>query len=115
MIHKGRMFEHARVERLISRIRNAHSTMDKIFTQGSCWDFYLILKEVYPEAIAYYNATEGHIHTKIDGRYYDIRGELDDRGKGYLVRLPHPDYRPWEWDGRVESFECLAMYFKGVK
>ena len=92
-----------RIECLIARIRNSHSSMVEIYTKGSCWDFYLILNEVYPEAIAYYNVTEGHIYTKVDKRYFDIRGDVTNKVRNLnkqgdsFVRLPHPDYRPWEW------------------
>jgi len=50
--------------------------MVNIFTKGSCFNFYLILKQMYPQALAYYN--EDHVITFIDGKYYDITGEIKD-------------------------------------
>lgn len=43
-----------------------------MFTNGSCYKFYLILKEIYPDAVAYYDSD--HIITKIGSMYYDIEG-----------------------------------------
>lgn len=39
-------------------------------------NLHMILRSVYPEAIPYYNAD--HIVTKIDGKFYDIRGVVTD-------------------------------------
>ena len=46
---------------------------------GNCYQFYKILKSVFKDAEAYYDSN--HVWTKIDGKFYDIRGEkfLGDR------------------------------------
>jgi len=86
-----------RIEVFIARIREAHPQMVNIFTRGSCFDFHLILQEVWPEALAFYDIKNGHVLTEIGGVLYDIRGDVSHREHGKLVRLPHPDYQPWEW------------------
>lgn len=48
--------------------------MTDIYTKGSCYNLYVILKHVYPQAVAY--GDEDHIITEIDGKYYDITGEV---------------------------------------
>lgn len=42
------------------------------FANGGCFQLYLVLKELYPEAVAWDAA--GHIYTQIGLRYYDING-----------------------------------------
>ena len=42
----------------------------------SCYQLYLILKYIFPEAEAYYNCD--HVITKIKNVYYDINGIVDN-------------------------------------
>jgi hypothetical protein len=56
-----------------------------VYTNGSCYQFYLILKFVYPQANAYYNSD--HVITEIDGRYYDIKG--DAKKTNHLLMSEH--------------------------
>ena len=55
--------------------------MVNIFSNGSCYNFHLILKCVYPESIPYYNID--HIITKIDNIFYDINGSIEDTNGYY--------------------------------
>lgn len=74
------MTKYRQILNLISVIRDSHPTMVEIFTKGSCLNFHLILRSVYPEAEPYYD--QNHIITKIDNYYYDITGVVNP--KGYL-------------------------------
>ena len=56
----------------IATIRDSFEGSVEVYTQGSCYKFYLILKEVFPEAIAYYDVN--HVITKIGDEFYDITG-----------------------------------------
>lgn len=49
----------------------------KIYTEGSCFRLYKIIKTIYPQANPYYSHIEGHWITEIDGKYYDINGEIN--------------------------------------
>lgn len=60
---------------LIKAIRDSHPDMVYLYTQGQCYNFYKILKAVYPNAEAWYAQVEGHVYTKIGSLWYDIRGE----------------------------------------
>ena len=71
--------QHQKIINFISEIRNSHESMVAVFTKGSCLNFHLILREVYPKAIAYYDFN--HIITKIDNRFYDINGSVLDNKK----------------------------------
>ncbi len=69
--------EHTRyrqVIKFISLVRESHPEMINIYTQGSCFNFFLILKEMFPESIAYYD--QNHVITKIKNKYFDITGEV---------------------------------------
>ena len=64
----------SKVETFISRVRDSFVGSQQVYTEGSCYHFYLILKEVFPDAEAYFDAD--HIITKIDDKFYDITGEV---------------------------------------
>lgn len=61
--------------------------MVDIFTLGSCLNFHLILKTVYPEAKPLYNID--HVVTQIDEKCYDITGCISC--KGYSKFSEHYD------------------------
>lgn len=70
------MTKHREILNFITLIRESHPLMIKIYTNGSCLNFYLILRKLWPEAVPYFNID--HILTKIDDKFYDITGEIID-------------------------------------
>ena len=64
---------HEQVINIIRAIRESFGSSIAVYTQGNCYQFYEILKSIFPDAEAYESP---HVFTKIDGRFYDIRGEL---------------------------------------
>jgi hypothetical protein len=66
--------KHRKILRFIKAIRESVRGAELIYTHGSCYQFYLILKSIIPEAKAYYNSD--HVITKIGERFYDITGEV---------------------------------------
>lgn len=52
-----------------------------MYTHGSCYQFHLILKCLFPDALPYYNLD--HIITRIGDKYYDITGEVS--ADGYVL------------------------------
>lgn len=58
----------------IKTIRNSFVGSVQVYTQGSCYQFFRILKSVFPQAEAYYDSD--HVITKIDDKFYDITGEV---------------------------------------
>lgn len=87
------------VEKFIQTIRDSFIGSQQVYTEGSCYHFYLILKQVFPEAKAYYDAD--HIITKIGNKFYDITGEilmntgmLDfNRLPSYSLKAPYNIYK----------------------
>lgn len=58
----------------------------KIFTEGACYQFFLILQNRFPQAVPYYDGD--HVITYIDGHYYDITGEVQREYHGYMSDKP---------------------------
>ena len=68
-----------RILNIIKSIRESAGPAIAIYTYGNCYQFYEILKFIFTNAEAFYDYN--HVWTKIDNKYYDIRGEanLEDR------------------------------------
>lgn len=88
----------ANVERFISVVSDSFIGSQQVYTEGSCYHFYLILKEVFPDAEPYYD--EDHIITKINDKFYDITGEVNkstgrkyDRIPSYSLKAPYNIYK----------------------
>lgn len=47
---------------------------DEVYTQGGCYQLFIILRLVFPESKPFYDQVNGHAYTKIDGKLYDING-----------------------------------------
>lgn len=62
---------------MIAAIRNSFPGAKTVYTRGGCWEFYLILKSVFPDAVPYYDHCLGHVYTKIGDHFYDIDGRLN--------------------------------------
>lgn len=59
----------------ITTVRSSFGASIAIYTTGNCYQFYEILKVVFPKSEPYESG--GHVITKIDDKFYDIRGEVD--------------------------------------
>lgn len=89
-----------KVESFIARIRDSFIGSQQVYTEGSCYHFYLILKEVFPDAEPWYD--EDHVVTKIGDHFYDITGEVRqdlnlnkyDRIPSYSLKAPFNIYKP---------------------
>lgn len=77
----------AEVLRFIALIRNsAHKLQTLIFTEGACYQFHLILKNRFPESVAYYDMN--HVITRIGDGYYDITGEAAAANHTVMETMP---------------------------
>lgn len=63
------------VEEFITAVRQSFGGSVAVYTMGNCYQFYEILKVVFPYAEAYYDGN--HVWTKIGDDYYDIRGKAN--------------------------------------
>jgi len=57
---------------ICERIRESFKDAGFVYKNGSCFDFFLILRSIFPQAVAWSNLD--HVWTEIDGRFYDIDG-----------------------------------------
>lgn len=55
-----------------------NDVLDNTFRNGFCYWFSYILAGRFPGAKIWYEPIEGHFVTEIDGRLYDIRGDVSD-------------------------------------
>jgi hypothetical protein len=93
---------------IIKAIRESFGGSIAIYTMGNCYQFYKILKSIFKESEAYYDGN--HVWTKIEGKFYDIRGEKNLRDR----RLEAVDYP--ELIERLSKNECKdkdRQKFKG--
>ena len=59
---------------LIEAVDNSYIHAKTVYTMGGCYKFHLILKAVFPDAVAWYSPSKAHVLTMIDGTLYDING-----------------------------------------
>ena len=88
------------IENVISTIRDSHPDMEELYLNGQCYNFFRILKSIFPESVAWYDYVEGHVYTKIGDFWYDIRG------KHYRVSescepMDYQELKPHRW-GRMD-------------
>ena len=76
--------------------------MENIFSYGSCLNLFIILRNIFPEAKPYFNID--HIITKIDNKFYDIKGTVLNI-KGY-----EPYEKFFDKKGLNRSFTQMYNY-----
>lgn len=84
----------------IDTVRNSFIGADHVFTNGSCYQFFKILKLIFPDAQAYYD--NDHIITKIGNKYYDITGEVEK-----MSHTPLSGYHP-ETNVKIAKWNMFA-------
>lgn len=70
---------------LLTAMRKNIKQADVMFTNGKCFQLYLMLADLYPQAVAWYDAVDGHVMTQIDGKFYDINGEYESISDKYFL------------------------------
>ena len=85
--------EHRKILGIIKTIRESFIGAEYVYTNGSCFQFYLILRRIFPHAIAYYNGD--HVITLINNRMYDITGEIRET-KGYIPFCLSHEEEEWK-------------------
>lgn len=63
-------------EKLIDALRETDIYIEGIYLNGGCYAFHKFLKVIYPNVSPYFNKDEDHVVTRINGRFYDITGEV---------------------------------------
>lgn len=81
---------------------SADQTIDRVFTEGCCYWFALILCTRFPGAEMMYDLTSNHFVAKIKGHLYDITGDVS--GKYSVIRWD--DYGDNIHRERIEKY-CI--------
>ena len=67
------------VENFINKFKYLHpQEVEDVFLYGDCYYFARILASRFPQAIIKYMIIKNHFITEIDGRYWDVRGDITD-------------------------------------
>lgn len=63
-------------QKLIKALNETDFYIEKIYLNGGCYSFYKFLKEIYPSAKPYINQSKDHVVTMINGKLFDITGQV---------------------------------------
>ncbi|MDD4495034.1 MAG: hypothetical protein PHV32_11960, partial [Eubacteriales bacterium] len=64
--------------RFIKTLRNSDNYIRYIYTQGGCYQFHLILKSMFPQAVPYINTEKTLVATRLFGKLFDIDGRVEN-------------------------------------
>ncbi|MBP3634851.1 MAG: hypothetical protein J6J17_00110 [Bacilli bacterium] len=89
------------VEAVINKIKDEYNDITKgdavtEFTEGGCYYFAYMLKQIFPNEAQIYTCTTGDIHAivKINGSFYDARGNINKKNNNIesLINPIKPEY-----------------------
>lgn len=83
----------------IRTVRESFRAASFVYTHGGCYQFYKMLKHLYPQAVPWMDA-DYHVLTEIDGKFYDING--------IATTLPHTQMCEW-WQARAETWKTSTI------
>ena len=89
-----------KIKYFIKLIRESFPDSVKVYSQGSCVQFALILKSVFPDGEVMWN--EDHAVFRYDTHYFDITGDIN--GDNYNAKLMDYDI--------LKVKEILELRFK---
>ena len=94
----------------ISTIGNSFGGSEIVYTQGSCYQFYKIRKQIYQSAEPYHN--DNHVITKIHEVYYDINGVYVEDLSNYvpMTKDDEKDAESWIYNVQYSTyFHCFDL------
>lgn len=65
------------ITEFLKELKASYHKNEFVYTRGSCFRLYSILKTVFPQAKPFYSDLDGHWITEIDEKFYDINGEIN--------------------------------------
>ena len=90
----------------IERIRQSDEYIEHIFTQGSCYQFYVLLSKLFSGCEPYISPNKMHVITKYSGKYYDIHGIV--LGNWYTPMTPEEIEVAKGWSFRKNNLIQLS-------
>lgn len=89
------------VDRFLEALRETHPDFAFMFMHGGCYQLHVILRTVWPQGELWYQSNPGHVWTRIDGVFYDIRGGRTRRPAGAVRTTVKALGRPDRWKRRL--------------
>lgn len=89
------------IERFLAALRQFHPDMEFMFRHGGCYHLFVILRTLWPQAELWYVDNPGHVWTRIDRRFYDIRGGRSRKPAGARPATFRDLGRPDRWKNRL--------------
>lgn len=86
-----------KVEKVISKIRNSHIDNKWLYENGQCYNFSLILYEIFDNVEIWYDQVQGHVYSKIGKCWYDINGKHVKVPKTCFPLNHYYGHRPHRW------------------
>jgi len=87
------MSQEEQIELFLKELRDSADIIYRIFTSGSCYRLYPIMKTVFPNATAWWSDRDNHCVVEIEGNFYDIGGKLnEDRVKNSYYEIPEEEH-----------------------
>lgn len=87
---------------VIGAIRESFQDAGFVYTNGSCFAFYQILRTIFPQAKPW--TDQDHVWTEIDGKFYDVNGVRVNGAAGLLPMADDPAMMArahgWKWRSR---------------
>jgi len=65
---------HSEIYKFLEAFRACVDNAEEIYTKGKCYEFHLIMKSIWSEAIPYTNGD--HIISRIGNSYWDVTGKV---------------------------------------
>jgi hypothetical protein len=89
---------HKRITNFILELNKSDEYIHHIFTKGGCYKFHILLSKMFKKCTPYISKDENHVITRINGRYYDITGEVTDLdGYTFLGKRRIPIVENWSF------------------
>jgi len=88
----------------IKTVREGFAAASFIYTNGACFQFYKMLKHLFPQAVPWMDR-DYHVITEIDGVWYDINGVATSEPHTLMCEWWQERAKTWSTPSvRVESF-----------
>ena len=102
-------------EDIINIIKESFAGSIHIYTEGSCYKFYLILKKLFKNAEPYYY--NYHVVSKINNKFWDITGQINgELYKPYDYKIGTAHLTKFSlWDCGLECPNCDEIVIYNFK
>jgi hypothetical protein len=85
---------------IIIPLRDSDEYIRTIYMRGSCFQFFQFLRSIFKEAIPCMSIEKNHVVSLIDGKMYDITGEIPKEHEQYYKPFTREDWitvREWSF------------------